>query len=39
MFLQDHRTPLHQAAHWGISDIVKILLEEGADVNVKDTVS
>ena len=39
MFLQDHRTPLHVAAQWGNDDIVKTLLEEGADVNIKDKVS
>ena len=39
MFLQDQWTPLHVAAANSRSDIVKILLEEGADVNVKDKVS
>ena len=39
MFLQDHQTPLDQAASGGHTDIVKILIEKGADVNAKDKVS
>ena len=39
MFLQDHNTPLHRAAAGGHTDIVKILIEKGADVNAKDKVS
>ena len=39
MFLQDHRTPLHWAARSYHTDIVKILIEKGADVNAKDDVS
>ena len=39
MFLQYHWTPLHQAAVKGHISIVKLLLEEGADVNVMDDVS
>ena len=39
MFLQDQQTPLHVAAEQDHADIVKVLLEEGADVNVKDEVS
>jgi hypothetical protein len=32
------RTPLHYAANFKHVDIVKLLLERGADVNAKDTV-
>ena len=39
MFLQDHQTPLHWAASEGHTDIVKIMIEKGADVNAKDKVS
>ena len=39
MFLQDHQTPLHEAAYWSYTDIVKMLIEKGADVNAKDKVS
>ena len=39
MFLQDHQTPLHRATMRGHTDIVKILIEKGADVNAKDKVS
>ena len=39
MFLQFHLTPLHSAAISGHTDIVKILIEKGADVNAKDDVS
>ena len=39
MFLQDHQTPLHRAAMTYHTDIVKILIEKGADVNAKDEVS
>ena len=39
MFLQGHQTPLHCAAVGGHTDIVKILIEKGADVNAKDKVS
>ena len=39
MFLQDHQTPLHYAVRWGDTDIVKILIEKGTDVNAKDEVS
>jgi len=43
--LQDQKTPLLLALEYAIennidnSDVVKILLEEGADVNVKNKVS
>ena len=39
MFLQKHITPLHLAALNDKTDMVKLLLEKGADVNVKDKVS
>ena len=39
MFLQDQRTLLHVAAEYCGTDIVEVLLEEGADVNAKDKVS
>ena len=38
MFLQDQQTPLHLAAREGHISIVKLLLAEGADVNVMDNV-
>ena len=40
MFLKgQHRTPLCWAASGGHTDVVKILIEKGADVNAKDKVS
>ena len=39
MFLQDHQTPLHRAARCGLTDIMKVLIDNGADVNAKDEVS
>ena len=39
MFLQDDNTPLHNAARCDNTDIIKMLLKEGADVNAKNTVS
>ena len=39
MFLQGQSTPLHAAARYDHADIMKVLLEEGADVNAKDKVS
>ena len=39
MFLQSQQTPLHVAAYDRNADIVKVLLEEGADVNARDKVS
>ena len=36
-FLYPHqRTPLHQAAYRGNTDIVQYLTEKGADINIKD---
>ena len=32
-------TPLHYASYNGQSDVVKILLQEGADVNAVNSVS
>ena len=39
MFLQYHRTPLYWAAMCDHTDVVKVLIEKGADVNAKDKVS
>ena len=39
MFPQDGKTPLHQAVIHGSEDMVKFLVEKGADVNVVDHVS
>ena len=39
MFLQYQWTPLHVAAREGHISIVKLLLEEGANVNVMNNVS
>ena len=39
MYLQDDQFPLHRAALWGHTLVVKMLLREGADVNAKDKVS
>ena len=39
MFLQDQWTPLHEAVERGHVNLVKLLLETGADVNVKNKVS
>ena len=39
MFLQDHDTPLHDAAREGYTDVVQLLIDKGADINAKDSVS
>ncbi|CAL4197345.1 unnamed protein product, partial [Meganyctiphanes norvegica] len=31
-----HRTPLHVAAHWGRSEVVSVLLQNGADYSIVD---
>ena len=31
-------TPLHKAAHEGHVDVVRYLVEQGADINIKDWV-
>ena len=31
-------TPLHKAAHEGHVDVVRYLVEQGADINIKDGV-
>ena len=37
--LQDHRTALFWAAMKGQDDVVKVLLQRGADTNIKNKVS
>ena len=39
MFLQGGYTPLHHAASAGDHIIVKMLLDNGCDINAKDDVS
>ena len=39
MFPQGDDTPLHVALRSGSEEIVKFLIEKGADVNAKDQVS
>ena len=39
MFPQDGDTPLHWAARRGKEDVVKVLVEKGADVNAVNSVS
>ena len=36
--IQYHRTPVHAAAKGGYTEIVQLLIQAGADVNVKDAV-
>ena len=39
MFLQRGDTPLHHAASSGDDIVVKMLLDNGCDINVKNNVS
>jgi len=39
VFSQDDETPLHNATDNGNEDMVKLLIEKGANVNVVDVVS
>ena len=39
MFLQDGETPLHHVASVGDHEIVKMLLDNGCDINAKNNVS
>ena len=39
LILLQFTTPLHLAVHHNNSDIVNLLVEDGADVNAKDRVS
>ena len=36
---QSLRTPLHKAAHEGHTDVMKVLLAAGANIEAKDGVS
>ena len=36
---QDGRTALHNAAMYGHIDVARLLLDRGANVNIKDNVS
>ena len=38
VLLQDHATPLHLAALWGRTEVVRLLLNRGAAVNAADKV-
>ncbi len=38
MALQDGRTPLHLAAEKGHPEIIKLLIDKGAKVDIKDNV-
>ena len=39
MFLQDGDTPLHRAAYSEDPGVVKMLLDNGCDINAKNNVS
>ena len=39
MFLQGGYTPLHRAASCGNPEVVKMLLDNGCDINAEDKVS
>ena len=39
MFLQDNRTPLHEASLHGKADVITLLLQKGASINEVDKVS
>ncbi len=36
--LQEGKTPLHWASQWGMVAVVRLLLEQGADVDARDEV-
>ena len=36
--VQTERSALHEAARWGHVDVVKVLLEAGADIQARDKV-
>ena len=36
---QNQKTPLHLASRWGRTEVAALLVQGGADVNARDTVS
>jgi ankyrin repeat protein len=38
-FVKGGRTPLHQASYYGHSNVASLLLNNGADPHLKDTVT
>ena len=39
MFPQVGNTPLHDVVRWGKEDVVKVLVEKGANINAVNNVS